>query len=86
MIIDGPPVLLASEAKILTKYVDGTILVFNATATRRGTGVRTLSELKQVNANILGCVLLRVRILKGCYFLEMFRSYREYQALEPAKA
>jgi len=48
--------------------------------------VRTLGELKQVNADILGCVLLRVRILKGGYFQEMFRSYREYQALEPAKA
>ncbi|HEY5503805.1 MAG TPA: CpsD/CapB family tyrosine-protein kinase, partial [Sedimentisphaerales bacterium] len=86
VIIDGPPVLLASEAKILAKYVDGTILVFNAAATRRGTGVRTLGELKQVNANILGCVLLRVRILKGGYFQEMFRLYREYQVLEPAKA
>jgi len=86
VIIDGPPVLLASEAKILAKYVDGTILVFNAAATRRGAGVRTLGELKQVNADILGCVLLRVRILKGGYFQEMFRSYREYQALEPAKA
>jgi capsular exopolysaccharide synthesis family protein len=86
VIIDGPPVLLASEAKILAKYVDGTILVFNAAATRRGTGVRTLGELKQVNADILGCVLLRVRILKGGYFQETFRLYREYQALEPAKA
>lgn len=79
VIIDGPPVLLASEAKILAKYVDGTILVFNATATRQGTGVRTLGELKQVNAALLGCVLLRVRILKGGYFQEMFRLYREYQ-------
>lgn len=86
VILDGPPVLLASEAKILAKYVDGTILVFNAAATRRGTAVRTLSELKQVNANVLGCVLLRVRILKGGYFQEMFRLYREYQTLEPAKA
>jgi capsular exopolysaccharide synthesis family protein len=86
VIIDGPPVLLASEAKILAKYVDGTILVFNAAATRRGTGLRTLGELKQVNADILGCVLLRVRILKGGYFQEMFRLYQEYQPLEPAKA
>jgi succinoglycan biosynthesis transport protein ExoP len=86
VIIDGPPVLLASEAKTLAKYVDGTILVFNATTTRRGTGVRASGELKQVGAEILGCVLLRVRILKGGYFKEMFRLYREYQALEPAKA
>jgi capsular exopolysaccharide synthesis family protein len=86
VIIDGPPVLLASEAKLLAKYVDGTILVFNAVTTRRGAGARTISELKQVNANILGCVLLGVRTLKGGYFQETFRSYQEYQTLEPAKA
>jgi capsular exopolysaccharide synthesis family protein len=85
VIIDGPPVLLASEAKLLAKYVDGTILVFNAAVTRRGTGMRTISELKQANATILGCVLLGVKTLKGGYFREMFRSYQEYQAFEPAK-
>jgi len=79
VIIDGPPVLLASEAKILARYVDGTILVFNAATTRRGTGVRTISELKQVDTAIFGCVLLGVKTLKGGYFRELFESYREYQ-------
>jgi capsular exopolysaccharide synthesis family protein len=86
VIIDGPPVLLTSEAKILARCVDGTILVFNAQATRRGTAARTISELKQVNAVLLGCVLLGVKTLKGGYFRELFKSYQEYQALEPAKA
>jgi capsular exopolysaccharide synthesis family protein len=86
VIVDGPPVLLASETKILARCVDGTILVFNAAATRRGAAVRTISELRQVNAEILGCVLLGVKTLKGGYFRELFKSYREYQKLEPAKA
>jgi capsular exopolysaccharide synthesis family protein len=86
VIIDGPPVLLVSEAKILSKFVDGTILVFNAAATRRGAAIRTIGELRQVNAEICGCVLLGVKTLKGGYFREMFRSYQEYQAIEPAKA
>jgi hypothetical protein len=60
--------------------------VFNAETTRRGAGARTISELKQVDAGILGCVLLGVRILKGGYFQEMFRSYQEYQILEPVKS
>jgi capsular exopolysaccharide synthesis family protein len=79
VILDGPPVLLASEAKILARRVDGTILVFNAATTRRGTAARTISELKQVEAEILGCVLLGVKILKGGYFREAFKSYQEYQ-------
>jgi Mrp family chromosome partitioning ATPase len=70
---------LASEAKILARYVDGTILVFNAATTRRGTGARTISELRQVDASIFGCVLLGVKTLKGGYFRELFKSYQEYQ-------
>ncbi len=89
VILDGPPVLLASETKILAKCVDGTILVFNAAATRRGVAMRTISELRQVNAEIFGCVLLGAKTLKGGYFHELFKSYQEYQtaaAGEPAKA
>jgi capsular exopolysaccharide synthesis family protein len=85
VIIDGPPVLLASETKLLARCVDGTILVFNAASTKRGTAMRTISELRQVNAEIFGCVLLGVRTLKGGYFRELFRAYEEYQTLEPAK-
>jgi capsular exopolysaccharide synthesis family protein len=79
VILDGPPVLLASEAKILARRVDATILVFNAAITKRGTAMRTISELRQVDAEILGCVLLGVKILKGGYFRELFKSYQEYQ-------
>jgi capsular exopolysaccharide synthesis family protein len=86
VIIDGPPILLASEAKILARYVDGTILVFNAASTTRGMAIRTITELRQVDAGILGCVLLGVKTLKGGYFRELFKSYQEYQTLEPAKA
>jgi capsular exopolysaccharide synthesis family protein len=89
VIIDGPPVLLASETKILAKCVDGTILVFNAALTRRGAAGRTISELRQVDTTIFGCVLLGARMLKGGYFRELFRAYEEYQpvaAAETAKA
>ncbi|MBN2019119.1 MAG: polysaccharide biosynthesis tyrosine autokinase [Sedimentisphaerales bacterium] len=86
VIIDGPPVLLVSETKILSKCVDGTILVFNAASTTRGAALRTIRELRQANAEIFGCVLLGVKTLKGGYFRELFRSYQDYQALEPAKA
>jgi capsular exopolysaccharide synthesis family protein len=60
VIIDGPP-MLVSEAKTLASEVDGTILVFNADQTRRGAAERALRELKEVNANILGSVLIGVK-------------------------
>lgn len=86
IIIDGPPILLVSDAKLLAKVVDGTILVFNAAATRRGAAQRTIRELREVDAKVVGCVLVGVKAVKGGYFREQFRSYREYEKLQLAHA
>ena len=79
VIIDGPP-MLVSDANALASQADGTVLVFNAAITRRGTARRIVRELKGINTNILGAVLIGVRALKGGYFREMFESYEEYQS------
>ncbi len=86
VLIDGPPLLLVSAAKILAKLVDGTVLVFNAGSTRRGAAIRTIRELRDVNAEIAGCVLFAVKAMKGGYFTAEFRSYQEYQKLQLAQA
>ena len=85
IIVDGPPVLLVTDAKILARIVDGTILVFNAAATKRGAAQRTIRELKEVDALILGCVLFAVKAMKGGYFHEQFNAYQEYQKLQLAQ-
>lgn len=79
IIIDGPPVLLVSDIKNLANYVDSTVLVFNAAATRRGVALRTIREFREVGANITGCVLMAVKAMKGGYFSKQFKSYNEYQ-------
>ena len=79
VIVDGPPVLLVSDVKALATFVDGNIVVFNAEITRRGAAQRTIRELREVNAKITGCVLFGVKVMKGGYFGEQFKSYREYQ-------
>ncbi len=84
VIIDGPPILLVSSAKVLAKYVDGSILVFNAAMTRRGIAQRAVRELREINAPVIGCVLMAARALKGGYFHEQFRSYQKYQPAQPA--
>lgn len=84
IIIDSPPVLLVSDTKILAARADATVLVFNAAATRRGAAQRTIRELKEIRANIIGCVLFAVRIMKGGYFDELFRNYQEYQKVQLA--
>jgi protein-tyrosine kinase len=42
IILDGPPILLVSDAKVLANYVDAAIIVFNAASTRRGAAQRTI--------------------------------------------
>jgi capsular exopolysaccharide synthesis family protein len=84
VIIDSPPVLLMSDAKVLARMVDGTVLVFNASATRRGAAQRTIMEFREVRAPLSGCVLLGARTMKGGYFREQFESYRRYQDVQPA--
>ena len=79
IIIDGPPVLLVSDAKVLARLVDTTVLIFNAAATSRGAAQRTIREFKEVNAKIIGCVLFAARSMKGGYFNEQFKSYRKYE-------
>lgn len=79
IIVDGPPVLLVSDAKVLARLVDTTILVFNAATTSRGAAQRTIREFEEVNAEVVGCVLFAARSMKGGYFHEQFRSYRKYE-------
>jgi succinoglycan biosynthesis transport protein ExoP len=84
VVIDGPP-LLISDAKILAAQADGTIVVFNAAATKRGAAQRTLRELRDINANLIGAVLVGVRSMKGGYFQEVYRSYQAYQQIQVAQ-
>jgi capsular exopolysaccharide synthesis family protein len=78
VIIDGPP-MIVSSAQVLASQAEGTILVFNTSATRRGEALRTLRELREVNANVVGTVLVGVKAMKGGYFQERYRTYRKYQ-------
>ena len=83
VIIDGPP-LIVSDARILASQVDSTIVVFNAMSTRRGEAQRSLRELREINAEIAGTVLLGVRSMKGGYFQEVYKSYLQYQQVQIA--
>jgi polysaccharide biosynthesis transport protein len=80
VIIDGPPVLLVSESKMLASIVRSTILVFNATSTTRGAAGRAIRELGDIKANVVGCMLMQARSLKGGYFRELFKSYEDYHS------
>ncbi len=60
VLVDSPPVLLATDATILSAWVDATVLVVNAGSTTTKGLQLTVETLKQVEAPVVGVVLNRV--------------------------
>lgn len=84
IILDSSPILLVSDPKVLSRIVDATVLVCHAAYTQRGAAQRALSELARVDANVVGCVLLGVRAIRGGYFRKQYKGYHRY--MEPTLA
>jgi capsular exopolysaccharide synthesis family protein len=60
VLIDSPPVLPVTDAVVLSKHADATLLVAAAGQTTRGDLRRAVEKLAQVNATVLGTVLNQV--------------------------
>ena len=79
VIIDSAPVLLASDAVVVSTAVDGVIMVVRARQNSRGVARRACALLQGVNAHLFGAVLNAARVTRGGYFREQFRTYYDYQ-------
>jgi polysaccharide biosynthesis transport protein len=60
VLIDTPPALPVTDAMVLSKYADGTLLVVAAGQTRRTELQRAAEKLAQVNAPVVGIVFNQV--------------------------
>ncbi|MGH3217628.1 MAG: polysaccharide biosynthesis tyrosine autokinase [Streptosporangiaceae bacterium] len=60
VLIDSPPVLPVTDAAVLARHADATLLLAAAGQTRRADLHRAAEKLNQVNAQILGIVLNKV--------------------------
>jgi capsular exopolysaccharide synthesis family protein len=81
VIFDGPPVLLVSDAMVLSGAVDGVLLICQYRSTSRGALQRTQQQLDAINARIFGAVLNRVETRAGGYFREAYREFYEYSEM-----
>jgi capsular exopolysaccharide synthesis family protein len=67
VVIDTAPLLPVADAAVLSRLVDGTLLVAQAGRVRRAELTRALGNLDQVSARVLGIVLNRVRGEESSY-------------------
>ncbi|PIQ84105.1 MAG: capsular biosynthesis protein [Candidatus Omnitrophica bacterium CG11_big_fil_rev_8_21_14_0_20_63_9] len=75
IVIDAPPVLPVADPGILAAQADGVLLVVRAGKTQRKTVLQAQSLLRQMKANVLGCVLTHVEY----YLPGYYRYYHQYR-------
>lgn len=86
VLIDAPPALLTSEARMLAAKVDGIVMTVRAMHDKRGMVHRVLRELRAQDGNVLGVILNDVRASAGGYFRKNFDAFYAYQQPEAAEA
>lgn len=68
IILDTPPVIMVTDAQILSKYADGCILVVASGEIDREAVAKAKEQLEKVNAKILGVVLNKLETNRRGYY------------------
>ena len=83
VIIDSPPILPVTDSVILSRYVDGVVLVVKGGNTPRKVVQDARDRLRSVGARILGAVVNDVDVTGGDYYYYN-RYYHSYYSDEDA--
>lgn len=89
VLLDSPPIGAVTDAAILSKLVDGTLLVVQANKTSKDAVRRGMRALLDVDTNIVGVVLNDFDVESGSYGYQQYYYYRGYgygDSEEEAKA
>ena len=78
LILDSPPLLPTADALILSPQVDGVLFVCRAGLMNRNMVIRSLKQLENAKANVLGVVLNRVNMEKEGYYKYYHKYYAQY--------
>lgn len=68
VIMDTPPVIMVTDAQIISQYADGVILVVASKQAEREAAIKAKQLLEKVNAKILGVVLNKVDVSNRKYY------------------
>lgn len=75
IIIDTPPVLMVTDAQVLSKYADGTLLVVASGEAEKDAVKRAKELLDKVEANIIGVVLNKLDTSRRGYYGYYYQYY-----------
>ena len=76
ILLDAPPVLIVSDAAILSQKVDGVVLVVAAHHTKKQAVINAVGSLDKVGANILGVAINKMNFGKTHrYYGEYYNTY-----------
>ncbi|OGW30068.1 MAG: hypothetical protein A2X59_13160 [Nitrospirae bacterium GWC2_42_7] len=76
IICDSPPIMTVTDALILSKVVEGTIVVTRVGRTTYEAVSRGLKSMKDINAHVIGIVINAFDAEKSSYYY--YRSYYNY--------
>ncbi len=79
VIFDTPPISAVTDAVVLSRYVDGVILVVQPGETKLSALQQSVEQLRRVGANVLGVVFNNVQLNRSRYaYYYGSRSYYSY--------
>ena len=78
IIVDTPPLMLMSDAKLLAPAIDGVLFVVGAGHSSLGMVSRCLRELDMLRANTIGVVLNGIRNMRGGYLRQNQNLFYAY--------
>jgi capsular exopolysaccharide synthesis family protein len=78
IVMDSPPLLSVTDALLLSKIADGTIVVIRSGKLSYEIVRRGVKSLKEVNSRIIGSVLNAVDVKKKGYYDYGYKYYKDY--------
>ncbi len=75
LVIDSPPLLMVTDATVLSKFVDGVVLVVESGATQRKAVLRAHKVLENAGTKILGVVVNKMDLRNDSYYAYGYKAY-----------
>lgn len=72
IIIDSPPVLTVTDAQVISRYVDGVLVVARSKKTDKRALLKARKLLEQVHANIIGSVMNSIEAEESDYYYSYY--------------